>query len=105
MSSPTQRSLKYLRARGMVAQVVEKFNHFAKIRQDLFGVIDIVAMSRLEGIVGVQTTTYSNMSARREKIKFSNLAYIWLESGGHIWLHGWKKLKNGRWELKEERIR
>ena len=35
--SPTQRSLAHLKALGYQARVVEKWNPFAKVRQDLFG--------------------------------------------------------------------
>jgi len=38
-ASPTQRTLKKLRDEVYLAQVVEKWNAFAKIRQDLFGII------------------------------------------------------------------
>jgi len=90
MSSPTQRSLKVLRDDGFTAQVVEKWNPYAKIRQDLFGFIDIVAVGGL-GIVGVQTTTTVNMSARRKKIIESEAAQKWLAAGGKIEVHGWAK--------------
>jgi hypothetical protein len=42
--SPTQRTLAECRKRGWVCQVVEKWNPHARIRQDLFGCIDIVAL-------------------------------------------------------------
>jgi hypothetical protein len=35
--SPTARSLQHLKSLGAYARVVEKWNAFAKIRQDLFG--------------------------------------------------------------------
>ena len=37
MSSPTQRSLQHCRKNGWIAGVVEKWNQYARIRQDLFG--------------------------------------------------------------------
>lgn len=42
--SPVQRTLAELRKRGHLAAVVEKWNPHAKIRQDLFGLIDIVSI-------------------------------------------------------------
>lgn len=42
--SPVQRTLADLRKRGFTAAVVEKWNPHAKIRQDLFGLIDVVAV-------------------------------------------------------------
>lgn len=44
MSSPTQRTLAALRKLGYLAAVVEKWNHGAHIRQDLFGFIDVLAI-------------------------------------------------------------
>jgi hypothetical protein len=97
--SPTQRSLKYLREAGHHAEVVEKWNPYARIRQDLFGFIDIVSMDG-EKIYGVQTTSYSNMGARVKKIVSSDLYHIAIASGWNIHVHGWKKNKKNRWEVK-----
>lgn len=85
--SPTQRTLKYLRAAGYVCQVVERWNPFAKVRQDLFGVIDIVALGA-SGILGVQCTSSPNVSARLSKIAASDAAKRWLECGGSLWVIG-----------------
>lgn len=103
-SSPTQRSLKLLRDEGYTAQVVERWNPHARVRQDLFGVIDIVAIKALDSdttnIVGVQTTSKSNMSARVNKIKESPEAALWSAAGGLILVHGWAKNKSNRWEVR-----
>lgn len=100
MTSPTQRSLKYLREQGYTAEVTEKWNQWAKIRQDLFGIIDLVAIK--EGVtLGVQTTSYSNMSARRTKILESENYKKLKQANWEIQVHGWKKKKNGRYELKQ----
>lgn len=97
-TSPTQRSLKDLRAKGYSAAVVEHWNQFAHIRQDLYGWIDIVACSSKYGILGVQTTTYSNMKARIAKAKGNIHLANWLGGGGALHVHGWRKVK-GRWEV------
>lgn len=47
-TSPTQRSLRYLREQGYLPAVVEKWNPHAHVRQDLFGFVDIVAVRRDE---------------------------------------------------------
>jgi Holliday junction resolvase-like predicted endonuclease len=103
-SSPTQRSLKLLRDEGYTAQVVERWNPHARVRQDLFGIIDIVAIKVLESnatnIVGVQTTSKSNMSARINKIKESAEAALWSSAGGLLLVHGWAKNKSKRWEVR-----
>jgi hypothetical protein len=104
-NSPTQRSLALLRKDGWTCTVTEKYNPFAQTRQDLFGFIDIVCLRGGEGgILGVQTTTGSNLSARLKKIKAIPEYKLWLESGGRIEIHGWgKKGKVGKrklWEVK-----
>lgn len=102
MSSPTQRSLKYLRDQGYEAQVVEKWNQWAHVRVDLFGWIDIVAVHPQLGILGVQTTTDSHVSARALKARQNKALGHWLRGGGRLVLHGWCKKKN-RWVLNTER--
>ncbi len=98
MTSPTQRSLKYMRDAGYLAEVTEHWNQWAGIRQDLFGFIDILCLG--DDIVGVQTTTKSNMSARVNKIMdHANIAAV-RKSGIRIEVHGWAKGKNGRWSVK-----
>ena len=98
--SPTQRSLKAMRDLGYTAEVTEKWNQWAKIRQDLFGFVDILAVGN-GATIGVQTTSYSNMSARVKKIKALDVYTTLLASGWKIVVHGWKKNKSNRWEVKE----
>lgn len=107
--SPTQRSLKHLRELGFTAQVVERWNHFAKIRQDLFGIIDVLAMRPGIGILGVQATSDSNHAARMAKAKAEPRIREWIESGGRIEVWSWG-LRGGRgerklWTLRREEIR
>ncbi len=115
MSSPTQRSLKELRRLGFVAGVVERWNPHAKIRQDLFGFIDIVALTpetwdaeNRMGFLAIQSTTTANQAKRIEKIKAEQRALTWLKSGGRIFVHGWsmkgKKGKRKLWTLNETEI-
>lgn len=62
MTSPTQRTLAYLRGAGYpLVQGVERWNPHARIRQDLFGIIDVVAVG--SDVVGVQATGAINIGA------------------------------------------
>ena len=80
MSSPTQRTLAHLRAAGYpLVQVVERWNPYARVRQDLFGIIDVVAVGA--DIVGVQATSASNVSARVAKITESEALPILRNAG------------------------
>lgn len=90
--SPTARSLQLLRARGYTANVVEKWNQYARIRQDLFGIIDIVAMKRGEnGLLGVQATTGENVSHRAHKALENPSLELWLDTGNRFQVWGFAK--------------
>ncbi|MFN7610654.1 MAG: hypothetical protein ACK5QX_06915 [bacterium] len=99
MSSPTQRSLAYLRDEGYVAAVVERWNPHARIRQDLFGFVDLLAIRDGETLA-VQTTAASSMSARVKKIAESELVGAVRRAGWRIHVHGWAKRADGRWHIR-----
>jgi len=109
MSSPTQRSLKFLRSAGWTAAVVERWNPYAKIRQDVFGFADLIAFRGPQTVL-VQCTTASNMAARRAKIASIPAAADWRnpEVNRYVLLHGWKKSgprgKRKTWHVTEEFI-
>lgn len=89
--TPTQRSLKLMRDRGYLCEVVEKWNAHAKIRQDLFGFIDVLCVRGSE-VVGVQTTSGSGDLARIRKImEHENFRKV--AGAMSIVVHGWRKLK------------
>lgn len=112
MSTPTQRSLDYLRKQGYTAAVVEQTIHFpdkqnpgkmTMFKRDLFNLFDILAFKPGIGFLGVQTTSRSNQQSRIQKIAGSREADKWLETGGHIHVHGWAKAgakgKRKLWEV------
>lgn len=92
--SPTQRSLKYLRALGYTATVTERWNPFAKIRQDLFGIVDVLAVKRGETLA-VQCTTAENVSSRVNKIAEHENTPKLREAGWGLEVHGWGKGRRG----------
>lgn len=97
--SPTQRTLAELRKRGYpLVQVVERWNPFAHVRQDLFGIIDVVAVG--DDIVGVQATSASNVSSRVAKVTESEALPVLRKAGIRVLVHGWSKRGN-RWVLRE----
>ena len=100
MTSPTQRTLEHLRAAGYpLVQVVERWNPHAKVRQDLFGIVDVLAVNEA-GIVAVQSTSASNVAARITKITDRPALQILRKAGIRVLVHGWAKRK-GRWTLRE----
>lgn len=101
--TPTQNSLERMRKQGYFCWITEHYNYFAKKRQDLFGFIDILCL-RGQEIIGLQTTSYSNISARVKKIRgYENLKVV-LAAGIKIVVHGWRKVGT-RWECKEVEVK
>lgn len=99
MSSPTQRTLAHLRKQGYTAAVVERWNPHAKIRQDLFGFVDVLAVGA-HGTTAVQACNYSDVSKRVAKIAESEHVGAVREAGWRILVHGWRKV-GSRWQLRE----
>ena len=99
MSSPTQLSLAMLRDRGFTVTVVEYWHAFAKIKVDLWGIGDILAIKDDTTLL-VQTTSGSNVAARITKINESKHRAALLRAGWLLHVHGWRKAK-GRWICRE----
>jgi len=100
MSTPTQRTLKHLRAAGYsLVEVVERWNPHARVRQDLYGCIDVLAVG--SDIVGVQATSGSNVAARVRKLTDSPALPVLRKAGVRVLVHGWRKAASGRWTLRE----
>ncbi len=105
MGSPTSRSLDWCRKRGGIAQVVERFNSYAKIRIDLFGIIDLIWIpSDHSAIYGIQATSGDNVAHRSEKALQEPRLRAWLRATGRFEVWGWRKLgdrgKRKLWSLR-----
>ena len=93
MSSPTQRSKLFLIQNGYAVDICEHYDMFAHKRRDLFHMFDLVAIKDgVTGVLGVQTTTGSNASARLHKVMGNPPTSLWLSTGNTIKIHGWRKL-------------
>ncbi len=101
--SPTARTLQFLRSTGITCQVVEKWNPHARVRQDLFGAIDIIALIN-KSIVGIQATSASNHSARARKASDEPRVWEWIACGGQFVVWSWGK-KGGVGKRKEWQMR
>lgn len=107
--SPTQRARAYCKANGWVSSIVEKWNPHAGIRQDLFGVIDLVVLDgKGGGPLGVQVCAGGSHAARRTKALAEPRLQAWLASPARfaIWSFS-KRGERGRrklWALREEKI-
>jgi hypothetical protein len=100
--SPTELSLREARKRWGYAECVERWNPFARIRQDFAGIVDIIALGDGETI-GIQATSYPNISARVNKIaEHDNTIHI-RKANWTLLVWGWRKVGN-RWRLTERNV-
>ena len=96
--SPTALTLRKLRADGWpLVAVVETWQPHARIRQDLFGFVDVLAVGPA-GVLAVQTTSAANVSSRIRKIADHPSVGHVRDAGISIHVHGWRKVA-GRWTL------
>ena len=91
--SYTQRTLRYLREKGLLVDRVELWNPYAGKfgqRKDLFGLFDLLCLGTGK-IIGVQTTS-GNQHSKHHRTMLEN-AHLeeWLKCGGEAWLISWKK--------------
>ena len=89
-----------MRERNYVAEVVKRWIPGANVRKDLWGFVDILCIGDTGSLVGVQSTSASNVAARITKIADSPLVGRVRQAGIKILVHGWGK-KKGRWSVRE----
>lgn len=115
--TPTQLSLAHLRKQGYLCAIVERWNPHAKIRQDLYGFVDIEAVQPGKPTLYVQTTVREKVEDRKRKIlahqNFEKVANAFdspvLRSPyRRVVIHGWslmgKRGKRKKWTLYEEEL-
>jgi hypothetical protein len=91
MTTPTARTLRRLRRAGWTAAVVERWNPFGGVRQDLFGFADVLAVREGEPPLLIQTTSASNLAARVAKALARPELRTWLATGSRFEAWGWGK--------------
>ncbi len=96
--SPTQLTLREMRRRYARVDKVEHWNAFAKIRQDLWSIVDVLCLG--PGVCGVQCTSWDNVSARVNKIAESDVLPLLKEAKVRILVQGWKKVGR-KWQFRE----
>lgn len=101
MTSPVQRTMQYLRRQGCKCAVVEKWNqHVGEfgIRQDLFGIVDILVLDPERGFLGIQACGTSFSEHKRKLIEECTEACLdWLNTkGGCLEIWSWRKVKKER---------
>lgn len=97
-TSPTQRALKHWRALGYVCAIVERWNPHVRIRQDLYGFIDLLAVKG-EDIVGVQACS-TRVAERVTKIT-EHANYPLVCKAIRIVVEGYSKNSKGKYVRRE----
>lgn len=91
LSSPTARTLAWLREQGWDADVVERWVPGANVRRDFLGFADILAI-RGEATLAVQACSATDVAKRVAKVRSSATAPHWLASPARkLWIVGWRK--------------
>jgi hypothetical protein len=101
--SPTSRTLERARKLGYTIQVVERWNPHAKVRIDLFGCIDLVAVTS-DAIVGIQACAGSSHAARRTKALLEPRLAAWVRAGGRFEIWSWTQNAAGKWDVRIENL-
>lgn len=89
MTSPTSRTKKLAESQGYTVAIVEKWNQWAKVRQDLFGFGDLLCMKPYEPLLLIQATTMDHFAHRLTKIQHTALSQHWLSTGNRLEIWSW----------------
>ena len=88
--SPTERSMIWLRDKGYIVDVSERWIPRTKVRKDLFGFADLVACGPGLGIKLIQVTSFQHVGERVTKMKANpNVPVCCGEKGIEVWVMGW----------------
>jgi hypothetical protein len=102
--TPMQLSLRHLRADGWTVAITEHWDHRSMTRHDLFEILDIVALKG-DTTMGVQATSYTNISSRCRKIAEADATPVLRAAGWRLVVHGWQqKGKGERYHLFERDV-
>lgn len=107
--STTKLTTDWLKERNLVYEKVEHWNPFARVRHDLFNIIDIVVLG--DNITGIQATSWANVNARIKKSMAEPFLVSWIKAGGKFEVWGWRREliapkgpgkgpRKGKWQCK-----
>jgi hypothetical protein len=91
--SPTQQATLILKQLKLSYDIVEHWNAFSQTRKDLFNIFDLLVIIPRKHLVGLQVTTFSNRSARQNKISDSPYIHGWLSTGNSAQLWTYRETK------------
>ena len=107
MPSCLSRSKAYIKSLGGIVEKTEHWNQFARKRQDLFGLFDLVWLSMSTDhedgqVVGVQVVN-THLEDHLVKINKNPIAKMWVTCGAGFEIHDWRKQtskgRTVRWNL------
>jgi hypothetical protein len=87
--SPSALTAELLKEQGWLVWTVERWIPGARIRVDLFGILDQIAIKDGE-VLGLQPTSWSNVPARVKKIAESDHIAEVRKLGWTLHVYGWK---------------
>lgn len=106
--SSNERSLIHTRKLGWPAAIVESpWNPHSRVRQDLFGFLDLLALTG-NGLMGIQACRGNDAAKHRRKIEAEPNVRHWLTENLLLELWAWSKRKVKRggkqmtWSLRRE---
>jgi len=80
---------------------VETFNHHVQRKKDLLGIGDVLGVHPVDRVMMlVQATTAAHVPDRLKRCRARRELAIWLRAGGLFEVHGWRRGKDGRWQLR-----
>lgn len=85
-----------MRNLGYTAAIVERWNPYANVRQDLYGFIDVLAIKAGEPPLAIQACARTSIQSRVKKIREEERAQTWLASGCRIQVWGFGRVKRGK---------
>lgn len=95
MKRAIQRTLEAIRKMGYDADICERWVNGARIRKDLFGWADIIAMDGRQ-IVAVQACMSGLRDHQRKMAGYHKTIARWIESGGRVELWFWRHVRKKR---------
>ena len=90
-------TLRELRRRGAIADVVERWMPGARRRRDLFGFADIIAIvdGRIVAVQAYRSGVREHVERITSDPSCRRAALAWLRAGGQIQLWWWRQLRRG----------
>jgi len=91
----TELTVQLYRERGYMTAVVEKWVPHRSIRQDLFGIGDVIAVHpNRTGCTLIQCTTVDHVNDRWQKCITSPSLSTWLAAGNAFTIIGWEQRRS-----------